>query len=277
MSISGFETIQELVDWTPPYQPEVISEGILKSETGLIIFGDAKGWKSMMALHTANCIATGEPWFGYKVTKALPAKYQCELPKAIDRERTIKYFNSHRPHMYLKTNPYISIDTGYGKSSLDKDLSELKSHWPDRHVVLILDPIYLMISGNISDANDVKKFLQTISDLKAKHHISVILIHHTHKTRVDSSGNIIDLGSDEVMGSYYFKAWADTMIRVKLLNENEGSDKVRVTFDLVRHATRPLPAFSIKWSRQSLHPEIYDIKDMTADDIDTDPTVRGLV
>ena len=273
MPISGFESIQELINWTPPYQASIIEEGILKAGTGMIIFGDAKGWKSMLALYTADCIASGAPWFGYKTTKAVAAKYQCELPKAIDRERTIKYFNSHRPAVFLKTNPYISLDTAYGKSSIDHDLEEMTRALPHQHIVLILDPIYLMISGNVSDPTDVKKFVTSINDLKSKHNISVILIHHTHKTRVDSSGNVVDLGSDEIMGSYYWKAWADTMVRVRLLNENTGSDRVRVSFELVRHATRPLEAFSIKWSRQDLHPTIYHKEAIEDDSV----SVRGLV
>ena len=266
----NIENVDELIAWNPPYQKEIISDGILLPETCMILFGSAKGWKSGLALHTAHCIATGKDWFGFRTTKSAVFKYQVEIPKALERERVVKYMNGDRPKsMLFKTAPYAKIDTGYGKSNLEKDIGEAKERCPDTHLVLILDPVYLLISGHISDDYDIKRLLDNLNDIKAKHHLSLILVHHSHKTRVDSSGQIIDLGSEEIMGSSYFNNWADTMVRLKLLNPYTGANKVEMSFGLVRHAKAVLPVLEIYWSRQTLHPTVTKRSDAVEDEVTT--------
>lgn len=233
----------------------------------MIIFGPAKSWKSILALHTAYCISTGKDWFGFETAKSTTFKYQVELPKAIDRKRVMKYMNGDRPsNMLFKTAPYSKVDTSFGKSSLENDIKIVKSRCPDTHVVLILDPIYLLVSGHISDDYDIKRLLDNLNDIKAKCGVSLIVIHHSHKTRVDNAGNVIDLGSEEIMGSSYFNNWADTMVRLKLLNPFSGSNKVEMSFGLVRHAEASLPSIEFEWKRHNLHPEEISRSGVTQDE-----------
>lgn len=269
------ENTCELLAWKPAYHKSIISDGLLLPETGMIIFGSAKAWKSAMALHTGYCIANGYDWFGFKTNKSTVFKYQVELPKAVDRRRVEKYMNGNRPsNMFYKTAPYSKIDTSYGKMSLEKDIQIVQSRSPDSHVVLILDPIYLLITGHISDDYDIKKLLDSLNEMKAKHGITVILIHHTHKTRVDSSGEVIDLGSEEIMGSSYFNNWADTMVRVKLLNPYSGSNRVRMTFELARNnETGRLPSMELLWNRSNLRPAIIKREEPSFTD---EISIRGL-
>ena len=262
------DNLNELISWQPSTQKAIISDGILLPETAMIIFGSAKAWKSILALHTSYCIANGSDWFGFRTSKCTTFKYQVELPKAIDRKRVIKYMNGSKPNnIFFKTAPYSKIDTGFGRQSLEKDIQIVQSRSPGSHVVLILDPIYLLITGHISDDYDIKKLLDNLNELRAKLHITVILIHHTHKTRVDSSGNIIDLGSEEIMGSSYFNNWADTMVRIKLLNPYTGSDRVQMSFELARHTETILPTLYIKWSRANLQSRIYKREVATIDEV----------
>lgn len=264
------ENIEELIAWQPPLQREIISGGILLPETCMIIFGPAKSWKSILALHTANCIATGKDWFGFTTAKSAVFKYQVEIPKALERKRIVKYMNGDRPKgMLFKTAPYAKIDTGFGKGNLEKDIMIAKERCPSPHLVLILDPVYLLISGHISDDYDIKRLLDNLNEVKAKHSLSLILIHHSHKTRVDSSGQIIDLGSEEIMGSSYFNNWADTMVKLKLLNPYTGANKVELTFGLVRHAETMLPTLEIDWSRRSLHPTVTKRSDTAPEEVST--------
>jgi len=264
------ENVEELIAWNPPSQKEIISDGILLPETCMIIFGSAKSWKSNLALHTAYCIATGSSWFGFHTTKSAVFKYQVEIPKALERKRVMKYLDGNRPKsMLFKTAPYSKIDTGYGRGSLEKDILLAKERCPGTHLVLILDPVYLLISGHISDDYDIKRLLDNLNEVKAKHSLSLILIHHSHKTRVDSSGQIIDLGSEEIMGSSYFNNWADTMVKLKLLNPYRGANKVELTFGLVRHAENMLPILEIEWSRRSLHPTVTKRSDIAPDEVTT--------
>lgn len=252
------DSIQQLIDWRPLQRKSVIEEGILLPETRLMIFGQAKAWKSMLSLHTAFCLANGTSWFGYKTTKSTVLKYQAELPKAIDRDRVAKYAkgaDSYPTNIFFKTpQERVKLDTNWSIASITKDIEEVKARSPDQHLVLILDPLYKLIAGHISDEYDVKKFQDNVDELKTKHNLSIIIIHHSRLTRVDSSGKVIDLGAEESMGSSYFNNWCDTMIRVKLLNPHTGSDNIEVSFELVRNAQTILPKFQVHWDRTNLQP-----------------------
>lgn len=251
------DTIQELINWQPSNQQSIISSGILLPQTRMIVFGPAKAWKSMLALHTSFALSTGSDWFGYKTTKCLPFKLQVELPKAADRTRVIKYSGGLRPsNLLFKTANYLKLDSGYGAASLDKDLQQIERRFPDQHIVLILDPLYKLLSGHITDEYDARKLLDNLDEAREHHDLTIIIIHHSRLTRVDSSGNIIDLGAEEMMGSSYLNNWCDTAVGVKLLNPHTGGNRVKISFELARHAESILPAFELEWSRANLHPKV---------------------
>ena len=270
------ENLQQLLAWKPVYQASIIENGIFLPETRLMIFGQAKAWKSMLALHTAFVLANGADWFGFKTSKAVTFKFQAELPKAIDRDRIAKYAtgaNSFPTNILFKTpQDRAKLDTTWGASAINKDIEDAKHRNPDQHIVLILDPLYKLLAGHISDEYDVKKFQDNLDELKDKHKISIIIIHHSRLTRVDTAGKIVDLGAEEVMGSSYFNNWCDTMIRVKLLNPHTGGNLVEVSFELVRNAQTTLPSFQVLWDRSNLQPTVTK---RAAIEID-EPTVREL-
>lgn len=256
----SIDSVHQLINWQPKLQKAIIGEGILLPETRLMIFGQAKAWKSILSLHTAFILATGADWFGFKTTKAATLKYQAELPKAIDRDRVAKYAkfaNSYPDSVFFKTpQERVKLDTSWGIASLNRDIAEVKSRCPDYHVVLILDPLYKLFAGHISDEYDVKKFQDNLDESKEKYSMSIIIIHHSRLVRTDTSGNIIDLGAEEAMGSSYWNNWIDTMVRVKLLNPYTGADRVEVSFELARNAQAELPSFQVHWPRANLQPMV---------------------
>ena len=81
------------------------------------------------------------------------------------------------------------------------------------------------------------------------------------------------------MGSSYLNNWCDTAIEVKLLNPHTGSNRVRISFELVRHAETILPPFELEWSRANLHPRVTKRYEVEADAvIDTeDISIRDTV
>lgn len=271
------DSIQQLLAWQPEKQNAIIEEGILLPETTFMIFGQAGAWKSMLSLHTAFAIANGLSWFGYKTAKAATLKYQAELPKAIDRDRVAKYArgaNSYPSNVFFKTvYERVKLDTSWGIASFNKDVQEVKTRCPDSHLVVILDPLYMLMAGHISDEYDVKKFQDNIKESKTKLQYSIIIIHHSRLTRVDSSGSVVDLGAEEVMGSSYWNNWCDTMVRVKLLNPYSGSDRIEISFDKVRNAQTILPGFQVRWDRSNLQPTVTS---RAAVDTGGEPSIRGL-
>jgi hypothetical protein len=202
---------------------------------------------------------------------------------SVDRDRLMKYMNSHRPAGVLlkTTKERIALDTEYGIRKLDKELAEVRACYPGQHIVLIIDPIMAFMDGSVSDEYNVKKMLYgNLDEMKKKHGLSVIIIHHAHKNKYDATGRAITEGGNAGMGSMLFWAWCDTYIEMKLLNPFGEMDKVRFSFFKVRNATSLPPAdFSVKWDRTTLKPSVYDRKERVdnQDGEQTEPTVRGLV
>jgi len=256
----SIDNIHQLLDWHPPHRESLIEEGILLPETTMMIFGQAGAWKSMLSIYTAFTIANGSPWFGYKTKQAATFKYQTELPKAIDRDRIAKYAkgaNSYPDLVFFKTvYERVKLDTSWGIASFNKDIEEVMSRSPDKHLVIIIDPLYMFLAGHISDEYDVKKMQDNLKESKTKLSYSLILIHHSRLTRIDSSGGIVDLGAEEVMGSSYWNNWCDTMVRVRLLNPNSGSNHIELSFAKVRNAETVMPSFEVKWDRANLQPAV---------------------
>lgn len=253
------DTIHDLVNWKRPEVRTIISDGILLPETRMIIFGAAKAWKSMLSLYTAFALCTGSPWFGFKTSKCVPFVYQVELPKAVFVQRALKFAkgaNSYPPNVLFKTSHYIKLDSGYGISSIEKDVQEVRRRYPNEQLVLILDPLYKMMAGHITDEYDVRKLLDNLDEVKMKHNLTIIIIHHSRLTKVDTSGQIIDLGAEDMMGSSYLNNWCDTAIKVRLDNPHTGADRVEMTFELVRHAESVLPTIWIQWRRADLQPYV---------------------
>ncbi|KKL95769.1 hypothetical protein LCGC14_1851240, partial [marine sediment metagenome] len=194
-------------------------------------------------------------------------------PKAIDRDRVMGYakgINSYPPNVFFETpTDRVKLDTSYGIMTLEKSIVEVLSRSPDQHLILILDPVYKLMAGHISDEYDVKKFQDNVDMLLQKYPMTVILIHHSRLSKHDAEGNIIDGGAEDVMGSSYWNNWVDTLVRVKLTNPHTGADEVSVQFELTRNAYTFLPSFDIKWSRGNLQPKITRIHKLDFDDIST--------
>lgn len=283
----AIEDIVQLERWQPEYKGEPpISDGILEPGAAVLIFGPAKSWKSMGTLHTAFSIAAGTPWFGFKTSPCVVIILQAELPKALFRKREIKFRknfpvtkdmtdgNNPLPNLFFETNRNCKLNTTYGKDVLNSTILEAKARFPNRHIVVILDPIYLLMSGNISDESDVRAMLDNLGELRDRHNLSFVIIHHSHKTRVTESGEIVDTGADELHGSGAFNWWCDTVIRLKRLNPFSLDNLIGFTFHHTRNAERILPAFDVEWSRDTLQPVVVNRRERS--ESESDLTSRGL-
>ena len=293
----------------------IISDGILDPGTAMLLFGPPKSWKSMASLNLGFCIASGLPWFGYSTTQSVVLIFQAELPKAVFKKRVMKFRahfpttklttepvltlpttessglvassgldasssiasapNSALPNLLFETNNYCKLDTTYGKDVLNSCLLQCKSRFPNWHITIILDPVYLLMSGKVSEEYDVRRMLDNLNELRNRHDLSIILIHHSHKTRVTTEGEVIDTGSDEIFGSGYFNFWCDTEVRLKRMNPFGLDNRIEHSFTLTRNAERVLMPFEVEWSRATLQPTLIFTKPPATQSED-DVTSRGL-
>ncbi len=263
--MSTIDNEHQLAQWTPPYRPDaIIEEGILLPGTVMMIFGAPGTWKTMNTFHLAYCIAKGIPWFGFNTAPSTVLSHQVELPKAIYQDRFLKYKRGNKAtsgNVFFTTpDDDIHLDTTYGMSALAKNIEEIQRRAadPELPIVCIFDPLMLYMIGQIGDSTDVKKFQTNVNMLRRKYNITVIIMHHSRLTRVDATGQVVDLGAEEVMGSSYWNNWLDTIIRLKVVNPFSGSDIVNMNFAKTRNAQTFLPGFTVKWHRHNLVPEVVD-------------------
>jgi RecA-family ATPase len=283
-------TVSDLISWTPPSVIRIIDKGIFNVCNRMLIFGDEGSWKSMLTIHTAVCLSNGSDWFGFKTTKCNLLKIQVELPMYSDRERTEKYSKGHElilttkimknyttpesqleakkwihsqaypSNLVSKTATFYHIDESFAyenmKKAIDICLTELP---PNRPLVVILDPLYMLVGGNPNDGAEMKKLLTNI-DLAMSHYaakgffISFILIHHMKKPDTDSNGQAVNGGSNDQSGTRDFQKWADTVIRLDL--DQNNSKRVKFRFTKHRNAEDDMPDLELKWDRETLHPQV---------------------
>jgi len=277
-----FDTLDELLLWTPPTRDDdIISGGILVPNTSFVIFGDAKSWKSNLSIHLAFCIAQGKDWYGYKTRKVLPVYVQIEIPKA-RLQRRIKKFKAHEDLKYgtnilFRTVDDLPLDTTYGEQQLHRILSGVRNYYPNEEVVLILDNVLNMVTGNISSQQDLSRLTRAINIIKAKLNITVILLHHARQPMYTITGDIIDAKGHEALGSSWLGGWCDTEMRMQLLDPNGLKSRVRCDFTYARHAEDYLPGFELAWSRQTLHPRVTKIDSIPFDEPEERQiSIRGL-
>lgn len=274
------DNLAQLRQWQPPYRPDtIIEDSLLLPETSMFLFGSAKSWKTIHSTHLAFCIAAGLPWFGYETRRATVFKVQVELPKFQDKERIMKYarnVNGHLPNIFFQTpEEDMLLDTTYGKQVFIKYIEEVKRRTPNPEdpLVVVIDPVYLLMKGSVSAEEDVKKLQLNLMDVRRKLHVTFVIVHHARLNKTDSSGNIVNLGAEEVMGSSLWNNWCDTMVRFELLNPHQGANTTRVTFVHHRNAQQFHPAFIVKWRRSDLTAEVIQ-RDIVDED---DPSIRDFV
>jgi RecA-family ATPase len=227
-------TLAELKAWVPPYQQYVIDHGILVPGTKMIIFGKFQTWKSMLSNYTGFCIAEGVPWFGYRTHKTPTYLLQIENPQAQNRERVLKIAEGNSiqsDNIWFCTEPYIKLDKGFGIAELDKELSRTGAR------VLIVDPIYKVVSGRMTDEWDMRQFMDRMDLLMDKYKFSLILVHHDRKMQL-IDGKYMSSGAEDMFGTSIFIDWCDTSIRTQLT----GTDgEILLSFEKVRHSQDIIP------------------------------------
>jgi len=238
------QNLKEFMAWQPPYQSYIIDHGILLPQTKLILFGRWQTWKSMITMHTAYVLATGKPWFGFETKLSSVYILQTEIPKAQFQLRNRKYIDGNKTYpdnIYFRTEYYIKLDKPFGGADIEKELQETHPQ------VLIIDPLYSIMSGKVVDEYDIRKLTDWLNQMIDKYKVAVILVHHDRKPIV--VGGEIYSSADDMFGSSILLDWCDTSIRT---TNTDKDGEVILTFEKVRHAEEELKPIKIKVSRADL-------------------------
>lgn len=182
----------------------------------------------MLAIRFCVDVSNGDDWLGFKTTKSSVMYLQLELPNQMLQTRIRKMIVGGKQHapLHLWTEPSIKIDSDVGYKRIKEMIDKFKPQ------ILVVDPIYKIVSGDMLDTRHVQNLVDWIDKLIEECGLSIMLVHHTRK------GTFEESGSDDMLGSVIFSAWADSVIKVT----RKLDKQIVVNFDVVRHAEKEIKA-----------------------------------
>jgi len=223
--------LKEFLSWEPPPLQAVISDGLLFQGSKGVLYGRYKSLKSMLAIYLALAVSKGETWLDFTtpIMGASVLYLQLELPEPMLQSRIKKMLQGAeetKQKVWVWSEYSLKLDNEGGWNRLYNYVDAMRPE------LLIIDPIYKVMQGNILDWRSVQDLLDGIDKLLGHFpSMAVVLVSHTRK-----QGDTEARGSDDMIGSSVISAWADSIIKV----ERKSWGDITVSFDIVRHATKEL-------------------------------------
>lgn len=197
-------------------------KGFWGKKSNGIVAGMPKSYKSTLTLDMAISVATGRPFLGhYPVEETGNVLIiQNENAESILNDRSFKMVkakglagsikekkNGHFSVKFPEALPITFINNqGFNlNDEEDREAFEdyLKTYSPK---LVILDPFYLMFTGDMNSAQDLNPILNWLNIVKERYGCSIILIHHYNKgTNTNSSR-----GGQRMAGSIFLYGWLES-------------------------------------------------------------------
>ena len=190
-----------------PKQREAIIDNILRQGHKMIITGGSKAGKSMLLLELSVCFAEGLKWLGFSCKKSKVMYINFEIDRESCMARQYDIYDAHG----MERDRLRRIATwnlkGFARP-LDQLLPSILKRCKNRDFgVIILDPIYKIITGDENSATDMAEFTNFIDVICAKTGCAVVYAHH-HSKGAQGSKKSMDRGS----GSGVFARDADAIL-----------------------------------------------------------------
>lgn len=237
------QSLEEFLAWEPNFPEAYLGHGLLYKGTKAIFYGKYKSLKSMLVQNLGICLTRGEQWLGFRVPEnGVSVLYlQLEIPHALLRRRYLRMTHGcgdSRQRYWIWTEHFLKLDSSAGYEELRKQIRDLEPQ------VLIIDPIYKVISGDIKEQSNIQPLLDNLDRLIEEFGISIILVGHTKKSALGDGKGKEEWGSDDLIGSSIFSAWADSIVKIE-----RGDGYLRLKFDVIRHAEEDIGNLEVNISK----------------------------
>lgn len=229
------QSLADFLAWEPDYPDSILERGLMYAETKTIIYGQYKSMKSMLAQRFALAVARGEPWLGFNTPELGASVFyvQSEIPHRQLQSRMRKMVGGRanlQKELTVWTERSLKLDQPTGMAKLERKLERYRPQ------VLIIDPIYKVITGDMKEQAQVNVFLDNMDGLIDKHGVTIVLISHSRKAISDPEV----WGSDDLLGSVFFSAWPDSIFKV-----TRAQSILTVKFEVLRHAEEDIEPIQI--------------------------------
>ena len=245
-----FEPINDFLARTSVKQPSLIQYNILDLGGSMILYGETGVWKSWLAMHLADSIASGREWLIYPINSAKVGIINTELTTRQYQDRWHSYL------IYHPTNENLFIYSESGKT-FGTQLKQLTGWIRSQNLdMIIIDNLYSSLPGDMKGSEAVKDFLATMDVIRFECECAIVLIHHSRQPQTDVQGRVISQGEYEMFGSSYLPNWADTIMEVKKIYVEGIRDTITVNAHKFRLMDAPPINATYRFNRRTLDFEV---------------------
>jgi len=159
---------------------EYVIDGIMpKREVHILAAASGTG-KTTFIVQLIDDLTEGNPIFGLSTTPTKIA-YLCNDRSTDDLTRT---FERVAPRHSIPRYSLLDAPEFDGISGAVASITQLRSLHPEVDFV-VFDPISTEIK-NVNDAQEVGRFLKSLTKIAQKLNMTILIIHHTSKTKMDA-------------------------------------------------------------------------------------------
>ena len=218
------ERLSDLIKNPPPLAEEVIG-GVLRRGHLMLISGASKAGKSFLLMELCIAIGTGTRWLNWECKKGRVLYINLEIDRASCVDRFCKILEAKNMSSDVFDN--IEIMNLRGKAApMDKLVDRLIFKAKDKdYSVIIVDPLYKVITGDENTASDMAHFMNQFDKLTETLGCSVICCHH-HSKGAQGDKRVADRASGSGVFSRAVDALLDAVeleisaeIRQQIMNE----------------------------------------------------------
>lgn len=174
------KTLSSVLENPPPLADEIIYK-ILRKGHKMLLSGSSKAGKSFLLMELAIAISEGRDWLSFKTRKGKVFYVNLEIDEASCINRFAQIYKA------MKITPEhaddIMVWTLRGKAlTLDKLYKKIIRRVKDGGFdVIILDPIYKVITGDENSASDMGAFCNLFDRIATETGCAMIYCHHHSK------------------------------------------------------------------------------------------------
>ncbi|MCD8132420.1 MAG: AAA family ATPase [Clostridiales bacterium] len=203
-----------------PELPKPLIYGVLRDSHKLLIAGPSKAGKSFLLHELAIAVAEGKDWLGFRCRKSRVLYINLEIDKISCVHR---FFNIYEALNY-EAEHIQDIDF-WNLRGQAKPLDELvpiiiKRIKAKNYGLVIIDPIYKVLTGDENSASDMSYFGNQIDKICNTVGCAVVYCHH-HSKGAQGSKKAVDRAS----GSGVFSRDADAILDIIKLADPDETDK----------------------------------------------------
>jgi hypothetical protein len=179
--------------------PSPLIEGFIQEQEAVVLYGEANGGKSFLALDWALSIAAGVPWLGIHPVLRGPIIYMAGEGAASLQVRVQAWMEHHQvtelPGAYFQTRPLPLRD----EEMIDEIKHTLRT-FAEREYgggedaalrprLIVVDTLSQFIMGGDENGPDMALFVSNVRHLSQEHETAVLIVHHTNKGGFQERGH----------------------------------------------------------------------------------------